>query len=88
MIRHFFLDKTNTIIENSFQNLGLNPILHLGYGNGVIRGIVSFDISKIKDLVDKEYADGRCSVMGDDELDAMLLSCDKELRKKFIIIGD
>lgn len=58
MIRHFFLDKTNTIIENSFQNLGLNPILHLGYGNGVIRGIVSFDISKIKDLVeDKTFAD-------------------------------
>ncbi|MBE5756680.1 MAG: 2-isopropylmalate synthase [Clostridiales bacterium] len=45
-------------------------------------------VAKIKEMVDKEYADGRCSVMGDDELDAMLLICDKELRKKFIIIGD
>ncbi|MBR2614077.1 MAG: 2-isopropylmalate synthase [Clostridia bacterium] len=45
-------------------------------------------VAKIKEMVDKEYADGRCSVMGDDELDAMLLVCDKELRKKFIIIGD
>lgn len=52
MIRHFFLDKTNTIVENSFQNLGLNPILHVGYGNGLIRGIVGFDITKVKELID------------------------------------
>lgn len=52
MIRHFFLDKTNTIVENSFQNLGLNPVLHLGYGNGLMRGIIGFDIKKIKELVD------------------------------------
>ena len=39
-------------------------------------------VAKLKELVDKEYADGRCSVMGDDELDAMLRSIDKEFYKK------
>lgn len=58
MIRHFFLDKTNTIIENSFQNLGLNPILGVGYGQFLMRGLLYFDISKIKELVnDKTFAD-------------------------------
>lgn len=52
MIRHFFLDKTNTIVEKSFQNLGLNPILHVGYGNGLLRGILSFSPKQIKDLID------------------------------------
>ena len=32
MIRHFFLDKTNTIIEGSTQNVGLNPILSCSKG--------------------------------------------------------
>jgi hypothetical protein len=53
MIRHFFLDKTNTIVEKSFQNLGLNPILHVGYGNGLLRGILSFSPKQIKDLIDE-----------------------------------
>ena len=42
-------------------------------------------VAKIKDVIDKEYADGRCSVMGDDELDQILLQCDKDLRKKLLI---
>lgn len=58
MIRHFFLDKTNTIVENSFQNLGLNPILHLGYGKGIIRGIIDFELDEIKKLInDKTFND-------------------------------
>lgn len=58
MIRHFFLDKTNTIIENSFQNLGLNPILGVGYGKFLMRGLLHFDITKIKELIDdKTFAD-------------------------------
>lgn len=44
-------------------------------------------VSKIKDLIDKEYADGRCSVMGEDELDAMLLMVDKDFHKKLLING-
>jgi isopropylmalate/homocitrate/citramalate synthase len=42
-------------------------------------------VSKIKELIDKEYADGRCSVMGDDELDNMILLTDKEFRKKLLV---
>ena len=58
MIRHFFLDKTNTIIENSYQNLGLNPILGVGYGQFLMRGLLHFDMSQIKELVDdKTFAD-------------------------------
>lgn len=57
MIRHFFLDKTNSIIENSRQNIGLNPILHVAYGNGLMRGLIHFPINEIKNLInDKTFA--------------------------------
>lgn len=57
MIRHFFLDKTNTIIKGSERNLGLNPILSVGYGDGVMRGLLHFDIEQIKNLIeDKTFA--------------------------------
>lgn len=56
MIRHFFLDKTNTIIENSYLNYGLNPILSIGYGNGLSRGLIYFNIDDIKELItDKTF---------------------------------
>ncbi len=42
-------------------------------------------VAKIKELIDKEYDNGRCTVMGDDELDAMLMLCDKEFHKKLLI---
>ena len=42
-------------------------------------------IAKVKEMIDKEYADGRCTVMGDDELDAMILICDKEFHKKLLV---
>lgn len=38
-------------------------------------------VAKIKAVVDQEYESGRCSVMGDDELDGIVLSCDKKLHK-------
>ena len=57
MIRHFFLDKTNTIIEGSTQNVGLNPILSIGYGKYVMRGLIHFDLSEIRNLIeDKTFA--------------------------------
>ena len=57
MIRHFFLDKTNTIIEGSKQNMGLNPVLGIGYGNKIMRGLIHFDECKIRELVeDKTFA--------------------------------
>lgn len=58
MIRHFFLDKTNTIIENNRKNLGLNPILQIAYGNGLMRGLLHFDVNEISELIkDKTFAD-------------------------------
>ena len=42
-------------------------------------------VVKIKELVDKEYENGRCSTMGDDELDDMLMACDKEFHKQLLI---
>ena len=45
-------------------------------------------VAKIKEMIDKEYANGRQSVMGDDELDNMLLICDKDLHKKLLILGE
>ena len=45
-------------------------------------------VAKIKEMIDKEFDNGRCSVMGDDELDNMLLICDKELHKKLLILGE
>ncbi len=45
-------------------------------------------VAKIKEKIDLEYQNGRQSVMGDDELDYMLLSCDKELHKKLLILGE
>lgn len=44
-------------------------------------------IQKIKDVIDAQYADGRCSVLGDDELDGLILMVDKEFRKKLLILG-
>ena len=45
-------------------------------------------VLKIKEMIDKEYENGRCSVMGDDELDAMLLQCDKEFHKKLLLYAE
>ncbi len=52
MIRHFFLDKTNSIVEYSQQNMGLNPVLHIGYGHRIMRGLLHFDTCEIKKLID------------------------------------
>ena len=52
MIRHFFLDKTNTIFEGTTKNVGLNPIMTVGYGRFLTRGLIHFDLSEIKSLVE------------------------------------
>lgn len=57
MIRHFFLDKTNSIIKKSEQNIGMNPILQLSYGASIMKGLIHFDMSEIKKLIeDKTFA--------------------------------
>ena len=45
-------------------------------------------VAKIKEMIDAEYANGRCTVIGDDELDDMLLSCDKKFHKKLLLLGE
>lgn len=45
-------------------------------------------VLKIKEMIDKEYDNGRCTVMGDDELDAMLMQCDKDFHKKLLIYAE
>lgn len=58
IVTHTFLDKSNTILEGDCINLGLNPILELYYGTHVSRGLVHFDLTKLKKLVnDKTYPD-------------------------------
>lgn len=58
IVTHTFIEKSNTIIQGDSVNLGLNPILELYYGMPVSRGLIYFDIDKIKKLVeDKVYPD-------------------------------
>lgn len=58
LITHTFLDKSNTIIEGSLANTGLNPIISLYYGNVHTRALIHFDTEKLKSLIeDKTYPD-------------------------------
>lgn len=57
MVTRTFISKSNTIIKGSNENMGLNPILMLTYGNIVSRGLIYFDIDKIKkNIEDKTFA--------------------------------
>ena len=51
MIRHFFLDKGNTILKGSKVNTGLNPVLSINYGLNISRGLIHFDAQKIYDWI-------------------------------------
>lgn len=42
-------------------------------------------VAKVKTMIDKEYEDGRCSVMGDDELVNMVRNSDKAFYKKIFV---
>ena len=56
IITKTYLSKTNTIYKDNFANLSLNPILELNYGQTLSRGLIYFDHSKIKCMVnDKTY---------------------------------
>lgn len=57
MVRHIFLDKTNTITAGSLWNTGLNPILEINYGKELSRGLIHFDVDEIGSLI----ADGTFS---------------------------
>ena len=44
-------------------------------------------VAKIREMIDKQYEDGRSSVLGDEELDGMVMMVDKEFHKKLMIWG-
>lgn len=51
-----YISKSNTIFKDNCVNLGLDPILSLGYGREVSRGLMYFDHTKLQNLVkDKTY---------------------------------
>jgi hypothetical protein len=57
MITHTFFDKCNTIIENSEYNTGLNPVAELNVGKTLSRILLHFDLSKIREMVEKDGID-------------------------------
>jgi hypothetical protein len=53
-----FIEKSNTIIKEKKSNVGLNPILELNYGHMLTRGMIYFDHTKVKNMIeDKIYPD-------------------------------
>ena len=58
IVTRTFIEKSNTIIEGERINLGLNPVMELYYGVPASRGLIYFDVEKIRSLVDdKTYPD-------------------------------
>jgi len=52
MIYRTYINKFNTLIEDSSLNTGINPVAELVYGANVSRIICYFDHSKLKEMVD------------------------------------
>ena len=51
-----YLSKSNTITKDQKNNLGLNPILELNYGQMVTRGMIYFEHTKLQKMYeDKTY---------------------------------
>ena len=48
MITHIFLDKCNTIIENSKINTGLNPVAELNAGKNISRILLHFNLDNLR----------------------------------------
>ena len=44
-------------------------------------------IVKMKEIIDAEYAEGRNSILGDDELDHMIRSIDRDRHREFVAFG-
>lgn len=58
MIKHTFLDKCCTILKNSQNNTGLNPVAELNYGIETSRALVHFDVDELTALYkDKTISD-------------------------------
>lgn len=51
MIKKTYINKSNTIIKGSKENLGLNPIASLNCGGMTSRFLIDFNIDEIKNIV-------------------------------------
>ena len=43
MLYRTYIDKFNTIVENSELNIGINPVAELNYGKLITRMLLHFD---------------------------------------------
>jgi hypothetical protein len=58
LVTKTYISKSNTIVNDECTNFGLDPIMEINYGDIVSRGILYFDHTKVKNLVeDKTYPD-------------------------------
>lgn len=58
LVTKTYLNKCNTIVKDSNVNLSLNPVMELNYGKMLTRGMIYFDHTKLKCMVeDKIYPD-------------------------------
>ena len=57
MIIHTFLDKCNTIIENSEYNTGLNPVAELNAGKTLTRILTHCNLDSLKESVKNKEID-------------------------------
>lgn len=58
MVTKTYFEKSNTIVEGSEQNFGLNPICMLHYGKTISRTLIYFNTDKLSKLVkDGTYID-------------------------------
>lgn len=79
MIIRTFITKSNTIVENSKHNFGLNPVCALHYGSTISRFLVYFDINNIIE----HYTNGDISI-GDNVVHKLkMYNCGSIDRKRF-----
>lgn len=57
MIKKTFLTKSNTIVNGSKENFGLNPISMLHYGGVSSRFLIYFNVDEIKTFIDENGGD-------------------------------
>lgn len=53
MVFKTYLDKYNTIIEDKYTNVGINPIAELCYGTTITRNLLYFDESELREIFKK-----------------------------------
>lgn len=58
MVTRTFIDKCTTIVKNSEENFGLNPVAMLNHGFATSRVLLHFDVEHLRELYnDKTYPD-------------------------------